>query len=303
VLEFNLLTLEIEMGLFGFFGFFGIFEIIGFALFCLFMVVGCSFDRRGELESIKWWVFLAGLAALTVLTKGTWSFVQAEPGKISLWETVQTFAFWKPVIFYLLIGLGYSILEFFLTVRRSARYYKEKWSEFLNTTYKERHGPKSTWDTKRNSELLKRSRELQQAGLHPRGEVSKSNLRVAADGTLQDDPEQSARNQEILDNAARDSETLANGKLAVKWFTSQHNEKQKMIYLKQSEDELDVSPVIGKVQLAENLAVWTLFWPFYLISLILGDLLTEIFTIIADFVVHLSGRFVKLSFKDVFNLS
>ena len=59
-------------------------------------------------------------------------------------------------------------------------------------------------------------------------------------------------------------------------------------------------PHVNRVELAEHIGAWTFFWPFYLISLIIGDLLTEVFRTIADFLAHISGRLVRLSFANVF---
>jgi hypothetical protein len=62
-------------------------------------------------------------------------------------------------------------------------------------------------------------------------------------------------------------------------------------------------PLIDKLELAESIGVWTFFWPAYAVSLVIGDLLTEVFNVIAEFLVKISGRFVRFSFADVFKLS
>lgn len=59
-------------------------------------------------------------------------------------------------------------------------------------------------------------------------------------------------------------------------------------------------PKINKARLSECIGAWTFFWPFYLVSLIIGDLLTEVWSIISSVMVQISGRFVKMAFKDVF---
>lgn len=61
-----------------------------------------------------------------------------------------------------------------------------------------------------------------------------------------------------------------------------------------------IEPVINRKALAENISCWTLFWPAYAVSLILGDLLEEIFRKAADFFVMVSGRFVRATFAKSF---
>ena len=59
-------------------------------------------------------------------------------------------------------------------------------------------------------------------------------------------------------------------------------------------------PQVNNVQLAEHIGAWTFFWPFYFVSLIFGDLLKEMFRIIADFLTHISARLIRVSFANVF---
>ena len=62
----------------------------------------------------------------------------------------------------------------------------------------------------------------------------------------------------------------------------------------------DIQPKINRGELAEHIGVWILFWPFYALSRIIGNLLAEIWYAAADFFVAISGRLVKTMFKDVF---
>jgi len=86
-------------------------------------------------------------------------------------------------------------------------------------------------------------------------------------------------------------------------FVARFEYKDRIINLKVAGDKITPEPVVNKVELAEHIGAWSLFWPFYLVSLVLGDLLTEVFRIVADILVNLTGRFVKLSFADVFKLN
>jgi hypothetical protein len=67
-----------------------------------------------------------------------------------------------------------------------------------------------------------------------------------------------------------------------------------------SNDGLTIEPVVNKKVLADHISAWTLFWPFYLIALVVGDLFVEIFNLIAELFHSLSARIVKLSFGNLF---
>lgn len=77
-------------------------------------------------------------------------------------------------------------------------------------------------------------------------------------------------------------------------------ERHRIISAQANEADDAIEPKVNRGQLAESIGCWTIFWPFYAISLIIGDLLTEGFRIIADLLTSLSGRFVRMSFKNVF---
>jgi hypothetical protein len=76
----------------------------------------------------------------------------------------------------------------------------------------------------------------------------------------------------------------------------------RIIGIEATADGTNIEPKINRQQLAESIGCWTIFWPFYALSLIFGDLLNEVFRIIADLVANISGRFVRMAFKDVFKL-
>lgn len=82
-------------------------------------------------------------------------------------------------------------------------------------------------------------------------------------------------------------------------FIDRNYSTSRIVILTKGEDGMP-SPKINKIELSEHIGAWTFFWPFYMLSLILGDLLTEIFIQLSEFLVSISGRFVRMSFKDVF---
>lgn len=214
----------------------GALELIALSVFFIMLVIAVTFDRRG-VESPKWWVVGGGLAlAATYLWWKDWTF-----GLI--WETVSTWQFWKPFVWFLGAGLLYSVLEFMLDVRRSARRFKDLWDKHID-------GRREAYaDAKLNG-------------------PASADFQKVADSTRE--------------------------------FVDRFGNKHALVTIVRGEDKISVEPKINKVELAESIGAWTFFWPVYAVSLILGDLLTEVFRVIAEFFVKLSGRFVRMSFADVF---
>lgn len=188
-----------------------------FGLFAVAMVVSCTFDRRGT-EEPKWYVFAT---LIVFLIAWGWNEVYWK-------DLLFSKRLWVDLSLYLLIGLGYSIIEFLMEVRRSARYWAEEWKSYV----------------RRNKGVIE---ALQQEflGMH----ISSCKHR-------------------IIGITATD----AGG----------------------------IEPKINRSELAQGIGCWTFFWPFYAISLVIGDLLDEVWRVMADVLVSISGRFVRLTFKDVF---
>jgi len=100
---------------------------------------------------------------------------------------------------------------------------------------------------------------------------------------------------DYLKNAKEDQATI------VRDFVSRFGGNQyRIIGVVSSADKKAIEPRVNRKQLAENVGCWTIFWPFYLVSLVLGDLLREFFRAVADFIASISGRLVRVTFKDVF---
>ena len=83
-------------------------------------------------------------------------------------------------------------------------------------------------------------------------------------------------------------------------FVDRNHSTARVVGVARSEDYIKVEPKINKSQLADHISAWTFLWPAYAISLLLGDFLTEVFRLIAEFYASIAGRFVRMSFKDVF---
>lgn len=229
----------------------GFLELIFISVFFLLMIIGASLDRRGGQEEAKWVIFVIGLVAVAAWFWKDWTFV-------GLYEYVTSAAFWTPVGYYLAAGLVYSVVEFVLDVRRSARSYREQWAEFL---------------------------------------TRKNHVRTA-DGAAQ----AAHANRDIIAMAATNEYARSVAVSEVNNYIHHTNQRNRIVGLDREPDALQPSPVINKMELSQHLGAWTIFWPFYALSLIFGDLLTEVFNAISTFLVTISGRFVRMSFSDVFKI-
>lgn len=259
---------------------FGWVEWIFLCVFFLLMILGTSFDRSG-MESPKWYVLGVGFVAIAIYY---WKDLSVS----SLWVLLSSWAFWKPVVIYFAIGLIYSMLEFFLDVRRSARQYAAEWQKHLNTEVR--------------ANVLNEDGSIKKV---PRTEMRRGEVIQITN----------ERGEPVMDNETRIT-TYAEGYTIVKQkgaasarfnevnkqtkdFLGGYRFKNRIIEIQLAE-HIGVEPRVNRLQLAEHIGAWTFLWPAYLVSLIIGDLLTEVFRTIADFLTHISGRFVKLSFANVF---
>lgn len=233
---------------------------IAFGIFVLAMIVSCTFDRYHNIAP-KWWVLFFGVIAY-VFFIGPAAFT---------WQMFLARDLWIMIGGYLAIGLGYSLIEFFLNVRRSAASWSESWTSFKNN--------KSNIE-KFDKEAAQAADNIQRARTSFRGDPADFKVDALA-----------ATPAELM--AAHYIEQ--NGH-----YKSSHE----IIGIRAGKptDESLVVPYVRRLVLARHVSAWTIFWPFYAISLIIGDLLTQVFRIIADIIVYMSGRLVKRMFKNVFKM-
>lgn len=231
-----------------FFG--GVWASIIIGIFVISMVIGCTYDRHYR-EGVKWWVFFLGVIALLCLN---WQYFRNYQG---VWADITTANVWKWIGIYLGVGLVYSIVEFMLDVRRSARFWSASWTSYVSATKE------------------KFTKNVERAKIHRITEKFEAGEPVQP------------TNKELVDD-----------------FLSTHyryvNYEGRIIGIVATKDAQGIVPKVNRSQLAESVGCWTIWWPFYAVSLIIGDLLTEVFRVIADVVANMSGRFVKLAFRDVF---
>ena len=111
--------------LFGIFGIFGVVDILIILGVVASMYIGIILDSR-EVPQVKW-VFI-----LIAISFCIWHYSLV--GKFTNWDVA------KNSLIYLGIGFVYSLLEFFIAVRKSKEYYKLRWEEYP------KDGTNTKWD-------------------------------------------------------------------------------------------------------------------------------------------------------------
>jgi len=282
-----------------FFG--GVWASIIFGLFVIAMVIGCTFDRHYT-ESPKWWIFLAALVTLCI-----WQWDPQRPwfGENSTWSMIWSKHIWSYIGWYLLIGVFYAILEFMLDVRRSARFWSKKWREYKTSSIAHTERLKETALRKRQEAELKVKAKDAAAKNEPNDpDYVPPELVTPTRFARTESREQSLEDLQQQPDFDFDTASEVFNQALVKDFLMRNgmdsHYRYRIVGVEKSADGKGIEPKVNRQQLAENVGVWILFWPFYAISLIIGDLVTEIFRFIADLLVQMSGRFVRNAFKDVF---
>lgn len=258
-------------------------EIVFITIFVILLVIGASLDRRGN-ESPKWYILGIGFVLVAFWFWNDFTFfgpaevaavmegdkvVSEAQTRVVLWDVMTSWSFWTPVWIFLGAGLAYSVLEFVLEVRRTARRYTKAWADYLDKRV----------DVKQLDEDGK-----------PRSEEGRNGSRwITKALTI----------REIMSNRDDKSNDAIAGDL-LESFINNDRSRYGFVDLVLNESRTAPEPKIDKLELASAVGAWTFLWPIYAISLVLGDLLTEIFNWIADALVAMSGRFVRMSFSDVF---
>ncbi len=266
----------------------GLWELIFLGVFFILMIVGTSFDRAGQ-ESPKWYILGVGFIAIA-------AYYWKDLSMSSLWVTLSSWAFWKPIVVYLAIGLVYSLLEFVLDVRRSARNYAEDWKNHMASEVQV-------------NVLNADGTPVMKPKLDRRGQPVLAIERVNnALGTEREVPVMEnvtknttyAEGYRIVAEQGAESSRFNEVNAQTKSFLANYRFRNSIIEIQLAADKIGVEPRVNRLELAEHIGAWTFLWPAYAFSLIIGDLLTEVFRSIADFLATISGRFVRMSFANVF---
>jgi hypothetical protein len=274
----------------------GLIELAVFSVFFILLVVATAFDRR-EVEAPKWWLIGLSLAALAAYHWPEFTFfgpghvdAVVEGGKevtkavdrVVLWDVVSHFAFWVPLLWYFGVGVGYSFIEFLMTIRRAERRMSTAWQAYI--------GRKVTVP------LLDGTGQpimLNESGTSRKLPATKQ---VTVRELLRDYAAGDSSNKE---QAVEAVEKFVRSPRDYEWYGASETQIIKPFA---ESGSLDVMPKINKAELVDHISAWTFLWPAYAVSLIIGDMLAEIFRAIGDFFVSISGRLVRTVFADTFKV-
>lgn len=252
------------MNVLEFFG--GVWAAVFIGILLIAMVVSCTYDRHGT-ESPKWWTF-----SVVVVFFCAWHWRYREG-----WDSIQAVLLnkhmWANAGLYILIGLGYAVLEAWLDVRRSARYWTERWEGF-------KKGVQAEVARKNEQRRQEHQREQNNWQIKVTNKARETITGTGPEPFVESPP---LAEQEIVSR-----------------FVVSNDDEWRIIIPVATADRKAIEPKVNRVQLAESIGCWTIFWPFYAVSLIIGDLLNEFFHFLADALVRLSSGYVRRTFANVF---
>ena len=276
----------------------GLLELSFWAVFFIALTVAVTFDRR-NVEEPKWVVAAAGLVIIAVWYWSGWTFfgpahvdavlnhgtvITPAQDRVVLWVVVRSWALWLPIAYYVAAGLVYSCIEFGLEIRRSVRFFKTAWESHVSqyekvplTRVNENGEHEHVTET---VETFNGPKKVGQERRRPYSEVYNDvREKGAASGMF---------------NAALNYSSS---------FVQSKNNDHKIIGIRlNKETKVDVEPYLHRAVLADWVAAWTCLWPAYAVSLIFGDLLTELFRIVSGVFANLGGYVVRFSFRNVFKV-
>lgn len=201
----------------------------------LWLVIGTAYDRSDNTSAAMWMAVVAGLIIVPVIM-----------GISPALDMFFSSAFWKNIALYLAAGLVYSwLVEFFFSVRRSSRFYADKWAETVKSDKKLKAYLADPWNS--------------------------------------------------------DSEVTRSAKESMEKFVSYYRNNGKVITVAMSDDGT-ITPRTNRRELVNSITAWTILWPAYAISLIVGDLFKQVVEVIVDVTSKLSNGFVRWAFRDTFKV-
>lgn len=272
---------------------FGLVELLFFSVFAIALIIATATDRHGN-NGHKWTVILVAIALVgawywpdwtlfgpahvdTVITDGGRSIPAHD--RVVLFNAITSSDLWKPLGWFLIVGVGYAVFEFFFGVWRAAREYRERWASYL----------------KKNVDIKSLSKGTET-------DLSKALSIVGTPddfsyGSVLRAQQQGEHILAISDKAHAVLTSEANSIL--RGFCSTNT---KAPFIVASIDNSEIRPEIQKWSLTRWLTAWTCLWPAYALSLIFGDLLREVFIAFTDMLVAMSTRFVRATFADVFKI-
>jgi hypothetical protein len=239
-------------------------ELLLAAVFIIALVVGVAWDRRGFAPQ-KWFILAVGLIVLAVWTWSSWTFWgEANIAAVMDGATVVTEAHTRVV--------------FWDAIR--------SWALWEPIAYYILAG--LIYATVETGIGIRKAARL---------------FRAAWNKHLTRQTDAGATYQHVLQQveiSGADSSLFNEALSIITKFVGSHRDIHPFVMVQSTEDRLHVEPFLQKGVLSDHVGAWTIFWPFYLVSLVLGDLLTEIFRVIGNAFARASRFFMRFSFQDVF---
>jgi hypothetical protein len=81
-----------------------------------------------------------------------------------------------------------------------------------------------------------------------------------------------------------------------------YNRNNRIITLTANSDYTVISPIVNPDVLSFHIAAWTLFWPFFLLAMLIGDVILKSFKYTSALIIKISASWVKSLFKNAFTL-
>jgi len=98
------------------------------------------------------------------------------------------------------------------------------------------------------------------------------------------------------------TEVKDGAKDAISYFHKHYDSKSRLIGIDLAENNLSVTPRVNRAVLVNSVAAWSMLWPAYAVSLIVGDLFNQVIEFIVDISSKLSTMAVRFTFQNTFKL-
>jgi hypothetical protein len=321
--------MEINVELFGI-AFSGL-AILCVSVLCMFVFAGVYFDRHGSYWPVKW-------VSLAALFGYIWFIAGLPYDFATITGVLFSPAFWKPVGYFLLFGLGYSVVEFLLGNYRIARKVGAMWQSFIGSNVSATAPGETSSSYIKFSELVsKRHRDTVAAydakiaeALHlmqqlDANKVEKVETAWSSDISYQrgggkGHPKMAELSPALLalllelkvspDRLVRLGDKAYSDNLA---DTIKEHLERFVNSIRFYTDYIDftvltdrdpptLEPKINRLRLSQSIFAWIILWPFYAVNLVLGDLLARVGDMLADLFAKFGGRFVKAAFSGIFEI-
>lgn len=279
--------------MFTLFAMFTIFEIVFFSVFAVFLFLGIFLDDKSDHSEFKWFVIVIGAIATAVYYWSEWS-----SGSILSVFTESNFL--QNIGIYLAAGLGFAIVKFFLEIKKSANYFAASWKDYSKTATIDL--PHSSANDAIYVQKLKNFFDVKDGENLPRNlsflKAQEFYQLIANDETM--------KSEDVFSKFVIPSWKIALHEAVDKFCNRSYlsysvQKGRKFISMTTKNDEsFQPKPEINKAKLSSFISAWTILWPFYLIVMILGDIVANIFEWVTEIINAISFKAVEKIFQSAF---